>query len=165
MSAAELVRELSVRLGASYRLLHAPAALGSLVAVRGLMADPLISRALDDARGADMAFVGIGTPSQGSSGALLESLNLSAKEERLFHEAQPVGDIALRYFNAAGSPIHGAVDDRIVAVTLEELANIPNVVGVAYGRAKAPSVLGALRGRLIDSLVCDETLARMVLTE
>ena len=32
------------------------------------------------------------------------------------------------------------------------------------GRAKAPGVLGALRGRIIDSLVCDEALARSVLS-
>lgn len=162
VSPAELVRELAVRLGASYRLLHTPAALGSLVAVRGLMSDLLISHALDDARGADMAFVGIGTPDQGSSGALVESLQLSSAEERSFRDAQPVGDIALRYFDAHGSPVRGAVDDRIVAVSLDELRRIPNVVGVAYGTAKTAGVLGALRGRLIDSLVCDESLARAV---
>ena len=38
------------------------------------------------------------------------------------------------------------------------------MVGVASGRAKAPGVLGALRGRIIDSLVCDEALARSVLS-
>ena len=52
-----------------------------------------------------------------------------------------------------------------MAVTLEDLAKIPNVVGVAYGRAKTPGVLGALRGHLVDSLVCDETLARSLLSE
>ena len=39
------------------------------------------------------------------------------------------------------------------------------VVGVAHGRAKAPGVLGAIRAHLIDSLVCDETLARSLLTD
>ena len=165
ISGAELVRELAVRLGASYRLLHAPAALGTSLARQALMAEPSIATALAEATHADMAFVGIGTPSHGSSAAVLASLDLSAEEEKLFWDAQPVGDIAARYFNAAGSPIRGAVADRIVAVTLEDLAKIPNVVGVAYGRAKTPGVLGALRGHLIDSLVCDETLARSLLSE
>ncbi|MCW2741033.1 MAG: hypothetical protein JWR45_1455, partial [Blastococcus sp.] len=35
---------------------------------------------------------------------------------------------------------------------------------VACGRVKAVGVLGALRGRLIDVLVCDESLARAVLS-
>jgi DNA-binding transcriptional regulator LsrR (DeoR family) len=45
------------------------------------------------------------------------------------------------------------------------MMEIPNVIGVASGRAKAPGVLAALRGHLIDSLVCDESLARCVLTD
>lgn len=165
ISGAELVRELAVRLGATYRLLHAPAALGASAAAEALMAEPSIAEALAEARSADMAFVGIGTPTHGSSAAVLGSLGLTRKEEKAFWAAEPVGDIAARYFNAAGAPIHGAVEERIVAVTLEDLVKIPNVVGVAYGRAKTPGVLGALRGRLIDSLVCDETLARSLLSE
>jgi DNA-binding transcriptional regulator LsrR (DeoR family) len=165
ISGAELVRDLAVRLGASYRLLHAPAALGSSAAREALMAEPSISAALGDARQADIAFVGVGTPSHGSSSAMLASLELTAEEEKAFWSAEPVGDVAARYYDAAGRPVHGAVEDRIVAVTLEELARIPNVVGVAHGRAKTRGVLGALRGHLIDSLVCDETLARSLLTE
>jgi DNA-binding transcriptional regulator LsrR (DeoR family) len=56
------------------------------------------------------------------------------------------------------------VDDRVLAISLDDLVAIPNVVGVASGRAKAPGVLGALRGRLVDSLVCDESLARSLLS-
>lgn len=165
ISGAELVRELAVRLGASYRLLHAPAALGSSVARAALMAEPSISSALGDARQADIAFVGVGTPGHGSSAAVLASLGLTPEEEKAFWDAEPVGDVAARYYNASGQPIHGVVEDRIVAVTLEELARIPNVVGVAHGRAKTPGVLGALRGHLVDSLVCDETLARSLISE
>jgi DNA-binding transcriptional regulator LsrR (DeoR family) len=165
ISGQELVRELAVRLGATYRLLHAPAALGSSAAQQALMAEPSIASSLADARHADMAFVGIGTPSHGSSAAVLGSLNLSAEEENAFWDAAPVGDVAARYYDASGRPIHGAVEDRIVAVTLEDLSRIPNVVGVAYGRAKTPGVLGAVRGHLIDSLVCDETLARNLISQ
>jgi DNA-binding transcriptional regulator LsrR (DeoR family) len=165
ISGSELVRELAVRLGASYRLLLAPAALGSSVAVEALMAETSIAQALAEAREADIAFVGIGTSGHGSSASVLASLGLSAKEEKAFWAAEPVGDIAARYFNAAGAPIHGPVEDRMVAVTLEDLSRIPNVVGVAYGRAKTAGVLGALRGHHIDSLICDETLARSLLSE
>jgi DNA-binding transcriptional regulator LsrR (DeoR family) len=165
ISGQELVRELAVRLGASYRLLHAPATLGSSAARNALLAEASIASSLADARHADIAFVGIGTPGHGSSAAVLASLGLSPEEEKAFWDAGPVGDVAARYYNAAGHPIHGPVEDRIVAVTLEDLARIPNVVGVAYGRAKTPGVLGALRGHLIDSLVCDETLARSLVSE
>ncbi|MDP9460552.1 MAG: hypothetical protein M3Q22_09985, partial [Actinomycetota bacterium] len=54
--------------------------------------------------------------------------------------------------------------DRVLAVTLRDLGAIRTVVGLAAGRIKAASVLGALHGRLIDVLVCDEALARAVLS-
>jgi DNA-binding transcriptional regulator LsrR (DeoR family) len=165
ISGQELVRELAVRLNASYRFLHAPATLESAGSRDALLAEPSIAGALAEAGRADMAIVGVGTPSHGSSSAILNSLNLSAAEHKEFWAAAPVGDIAARYYDAAGHPIHGAVDERILGIALESLVSIPHVVGVAHGRAKAPGVLGAIRGHLIDSLVCDETLARSLLSD
>ena len=164
ISGQALVRELAVRLGADYRFLHAPAALESATARDALLAEPSIAESLAQAARADLAFVGIGTPTHGSSEAVLESLGLSAAERAAFWAAGPVGDVAARYYTATGAPLHGAVEDRVLAVSLTDLAAIPNVVGVASGRAKTPGVLGALHGRIIDSLVCDESLARSVLS-
>ena len=129
-------------------------------------ARPLAERNLGDttAEAADIAFLGIGTPTQGSSAAILDSLNLTEDERDDFWAHEPAGDVAARYYNADGAPIRGAVDDRVLGISLEGLLEIPNVVGVASGRAKTPGVLGALRGRIIDSLVCDEALARSVLS-
>jgi DNA-binding transcriptional regulator LsrR (DeoR family) len=165
ISGQELVRELAVRLGAGYRFLHAPAALESNTSRDALLAEPAIADALKEAVRADLAVVGIGTPSHGSSAAILDSLSLTDEERRQFWESRPVGDIAARYYGPTGQPIHGAVEDRILGVTLDDLIAIPHVIGVAHGRAKAPGVLGALRGHLIDSLVCDEALARHLLSE
>ncbi len=163
VSGHELVRELASRLGASYEYLHAPAALTSALARDSLAQEASIAQALTRARRADMAFVGIGSPEHGSSAAVLESFALDDEDAAHLRAAAPVGDIASRYFDAAGAPVLGAVHDRVLALTLEELAAIPVVVGVACGRVKTDAVLGALRGELVDVLVCDETLARSVL--
>lgn len=165
ISGQELVRELASRLGASYRYLHAPAVLGSAEARASLLQEQSISQALEAARSADVAFVGIGTPTHGSSAAVLGSLSLSKGQLKDFWRQQPAGDIAARYFDQFGKSVTGPVQDRILAVTLEDLVNIPTVVGVAQGRTKVPGVLGALRARLIDVLVCDESLARGVLAD
>ncbi len=165
ISGQELVRELAVRLGASYRFLHAPATFESEAARDALLAEPSIAEALAEARSADIAFVGIGTAGHGSSAAILSSLGLKVRQQKEFWDARPVGDVAARYYDERGRPVHGAVEDRILGVTLDDLAAIPNVVGVAYGRAKTPGVLGALNGHHIDSLVCDEALARSLLSE
>ncbi len=163
VSGQELVRELASRLGASYRYLHAPAVLAAPESRQAFLAEQSISQALEAARTADIAFVGIGTPTHGSSSAILDALDLNADQEEAFWSQQPVGDIAARYFDRTGKPISGPVNDRILAVSLADLSDIPTVVGVAQGRTKVPGVLGALSGHLIDVLVCDESLARGVL--
>ncbi len=164
ISGHELVRELAARLGSTYRFLHSPAVFSTSAARDTMLAEPSVASALEAARAAELAFVGIGTPGHGSSAAILASLDLSPEEEKDLWLAEPVGDVAARYFDAHGRPIHGAVEDQVLGISLTELSEIPNVVGVASGRAKSPGVLGALRGNLIDSLVCDESLARSVLS-
>jgi DNA-binding transcriptional regulator LsrR (DeoR family) len=164
ISGQELLRELAARLGsATYRYLHAPATLTSRAARDSLLAETSVHQSIDLASRADIAFVGIGTPSHGSSAAVIDSLQLSTREKERFWALGPVGDVAARYFDAQGRPLEGAVQDRILAVTVQDLQQIPTVVGVAAGRVKAPGVLGAMRGGLINVLVCDDALARAVL--
>ncbi|HEX6756480.1 MAG TPA: sugar-binding domain-containing protein [Mycobacteriales bacterium] len=159
----ELVRELAARLGAAYRYLHAPALLETKAARDALAAERSIAAALDAARRADLALVGIGAVGAGSSAFILDSLRLDPDERATFESRHPVGDVCARYFDLAGRPVHGPVEDRVLAVTLADLRRIPLVVGLASGKEKAPGVLGAVRGRVVDVLVCDAGAARAVL--
>lgn len=161
----ELVRELSTRLGARYRYLHAPAIFESATARDLMIAERSVAEALDTARRADIALVGIGTPSQGSSAALLRAMHLSPQEQAAFAAARPAGDLAARFFDHDGQEILGATHDRILAVTLDDLRAIPTVVGVVAGREKVPGVHAALRGGLLDVLVCDSSVARALLSD
>jgi DNA-binding transcriptional regulator LsrR (DeoR family) len=163
VSGQELVRELAGRLGAGYRPLHAPAALRTPEATRTVVAEGSVATALEAASRARLAFVGVGTPSAGSSAAVLDTLELSEDDQRAFWAAGPVGDLAGRFYDAEGVAVTGPVDDRIVGVSLAGLRGIDHVVGVASGRDKAAAVAGALRGGHLASLVCDETLARELL--
>jgi DNA-binding transcriptional regulator LsrR (DeoR family) len=163
VSGQELVRELATRLGGDYQPLHAPAALASPAATRSVTAEPSVAAALRAAADARVAVVGIGTPDSGSSAAVLRSLGLSDDEARDFWASGPVGDLAGRFYDAAGEAVGGPVDDRIVGVPLAQLRAIDHVIGVAHGRDKALAVGAALRGRHLSSLVCDESLARCLL--
>ena len=160
VSGQELVRRLAGRLGASYRLLHAPATLGSSVAA------PCPARGARDrpdppvARDVDVALVGVGTPDEGSSAAVVAGAALTPHEARDFWARQPVGDLAGRFFDGDGRPVTGPLDDRVMAVGLDDLTRVPLVIGVAAGRAKAAAVLGAFAGGRLDALVCDDSLAR-----
>jgi DNA-binding transcriptional regulator LsrR (DeoR family) len=159
----ELVRELATRLGARYRYLHAPAIFESAAARDLMLAEGSIAEALDAARRADVAVVGIGAVAQGSSAAVLRALALDPAEREAFEAAGPVGDLAARFFDAEGREVHGGVHDRVLALTLDEIRSIPLVVGVAAGREKVDGVAAALRGGLVDVLICDSAVARGVL--
>jgi DNA-binding transcriptional regulator LsrR (DeoR family) len=160
----EVLHELSERMGARYRYLHAPALFGSAEALTLMLREPEIADALAAAKAADIAIVGIGTPGVGSSRALIDALRLSPTERADFDAAGAVGDVCARFYDLSGREVHGAVGKRVLAVTLDDLRAIPVVAGVAAGRKKAPGILGALRGRIIDILICDQEAARSVLS-
>jgi DNA-binding transcriptional regulator LsrR (DeoR family) len=160
----ELVRELATRLGARYRYLHAPALVASDEAVRAFLGERSVATALDAAKTADVAFVGVGTFGDSSSGAIVEAMALSPEERAQLDAFSPAGDICARYYDINGAPIPFApVRDRVIAVDLEDLRRVPMVVGVTSGRVKAPGLLGALRGGHLDVLICDESAARATL--
>jgi DNA-binding transcriptional regulator LsrR (DeoR family) len=164
LTGQELVRELSERMGARHRYLHAPALFGSAEALTVMLHEQAIADALDAAKAADIAVVGIGTPGLGSSRALLDSLGLSRSQRAEFDAAGAVGDVCARFYDLAGQEVRSVVNQRVLAVTLDDLRAIPTVAGVAAGPEKALGILGALRGRIIDVLICDQAAARSVLT-
>jgi DNA-binding transcriptional regulator LsrR (DeoR family) len=159
----ELVRELSERIGARHRYLHAPALFGSAEALTLLLREQAIADALDAAKRADMAMVGIGAAGIGSSGALLDALALSPAERAEFDAAGAVGDVCGRFYDLSGQEVRSVVNQRVLAVTLDDLRAIPTVAGIAAGPEKGLGILGALRGGIIDVLICDQQAARSVL--
>jgi DNA-binding transcriptional regulator LsrR (DeoR family) len=161
----ELVRELAGRLGATYRYLHAPALLRSEAAREALFAEPAISEVLQRALSADIAMVGIGAIGVGSTNVIVEGLGLTPAERKAFMAGRPVGDICGRFFDAQGRQIRGVVHDRVVAVELDDLRQIPAVIGVATGAEKASGVRGAVQGKIIDGLITDTGLALALLGE
>jgi DNA-binding transcriptional regulator LsrR (DeoR family) len=159
----ELVRELSERIGARQRYLHAPALFGSAEALAMMVQEQAIADALNAAKRADVAVVGIGTPGIGSSAALIDALGLSPAQRADFVAGGPVGDVCARFYDLAGDEVRSVVSERVLAVTLDDLRAIPTVAGVAAGEEKAQAILGAVRGRIIDVLICDQEAARSVL--
>jgi DNA-binding transcriptional regulator LsrR (DeoR family) len=151
-------------MGARHRYLHAPALFGSAEALTMMLHEQTIADALSAAKAADIAVVGIGASGVGSSGALLDALGLSPAQRADFDVSGAVGDICARFYDLSGREVSSVVSERVLAVTLDDIRAIPIVAGVAAGREKALGILGALRGRIIDVLICDQEAARSVLS-
>lgn len=163
ISGHDLARRTGDALGAPYHFLHAPAIVGSRAIRDALVADPAIQRVLSLGGRSTIAVVGIGTLEDGSSRLLLEEAGLTRAERARLQRAGIVGDVCARHFDVRGQPGETGLEDRVVGIDLDGLRNIPMVIGVAAGVVKAPAMLGALRGGLLNVLVTDEVAAREVL--
>jgi Putative sugar-binding domain len=97
------------------------------------VAEPTIAEVLTRAQ-TDIAMVGIGAIGTGSSNEILDGLGPSAAERDAFLAAKPVGDTCCRFFDVQGKPIPGVVHDRVLAIELDQLKQIPTVIGVPHGR-------------------------------
>ena len=164
--ATDLARRLAVLLGAELRLIQAPGIVATSAVRRALLEDPQIHRVVDAVADVDVAFVGVGALSTnpllapGAGGGVVPD-GLGGR----LAAAGAVGDVALRFFDAAGAPVPSPLDDRIVGVALAALAALPHVVGVAGGAGKAEAIRAALRAGLLDVLITDADTAAAVLDD
>jgi DNA-binding transcriptional regulator LsrR (DeoR family) len=73
------------------------------------------------------------------------------------------GDVIRHYFNFDGEPLSWSGDDRLIAISAEQLRKIPLVIGVAVSPQKARAIIGAARAKLIKALVTDVSTAQAIL--
>ncbi len=159
--ANEIARRLASRLGGKYYVLNAPALAERANARAMLVRDATVRGILERGRKADVAVVGIG--GMVASSTLVRSGYLKPDHLRRLRASGAVGDICSRFFGKDGAPCQSPLTDRVVGIELNDLRQLPWVVGAAVGTEKAPAILGALRGGYINVLVTDETTARAVL--
>src|SRR5690606_26022853 len=76
---------------------------------------------------------------------------------------QAVGDICARYFTINGEFIKDDYYERVIGVPAESLQKARKVICIASGLEKAQAILGALRTKVIDTFICDEQTAKVVL--
>jgi DNA-binding transcriptional regulator LsrR (DeoR family) len=160
----ELTRRLAHFLGGEALLLPAPGVAGSRQARNSFMRDPPVSRVLESARRADIAFVGIGAPRQDSL-LIREGSIVSWQELEQLKGRGAVGDISLRYFDHRGRALASDLNDRVIGLSLEELRRIAHVVGIAGGAAKREAIRGALEGKLINVLITDHITVQRLLDD
>jgi DNA-binding transcriptional regulator LsrR (DeoR family) len=155
----EIVRKIARSIDGTARALHAPVA-PSAVLLDALREDPETADTLTAWDAAQVALVGIGAPPRllGDYGPL----HVPRTQELL---ERAVGDVATRYFDAAGDPVRYPGDDTLLAVSRKQLQRIPTVIAVAGGEHKVPSIRGAAKAGLLDVLITDNLTARLLVGE
>jgi DNA-binding transcriptional regulator LsrR (DeoR family) len=152
----EITRTAAERSGAIPAFLFAQA-LPSPAMRSSLDEDPAFQHVVGLWGRAKGAILGIGAPTP-TRDALARGIPV---EDAVFDQA--AGDVCLNFYAADGSAIEFPGSDRMVRTSRELLAGIPHAVGVAVGAAKVPSIVGAVRGRLVNELVTDAVTARALL--
>lgn len=160
----ELARNIATLFSGKYFTLNSPVLVKDKQARDTLMNERHIKEVLAMGMQADYYLIGIGSTVP-KHAALVRSGNVSAREiESINRSAGTVGDICARLFDEDGNFQGIDFNERVVGISLQQLRDAKGtVIGVAGGAAKAPAILGAVRGGLIDVLITDDKAAAEVL--
>lgn len=160
--ATELTRRMARLLHGTPVFLPVPGIVGSSEARRVLEADEFVARALALFSTLTIAIVGIGalepSPLLAQSGNVFGAPELDELGAR-----GAVGDVCLRFFDRNGDEMPGALGDRVIGLSLDQLKAVPRSVAVAGGKRKLNAIRGALTGGFVTSLVTDRTTAESLI--
>jgi DNA-binding transcriptional regulator LsrR (DeoR family) len=162
-SAEQHASHLAVRLArlvhGDARFLPVPGIVGSASAAKVLLRDPNVNNTMALFKTVTLALVGIG--SMEPSALVASSGNIFSMEELETVQRQgAVGDICLRFYDANGHALRGSLYDRVIGMTLEDLRRVQRSVAICGGKRKFPAILGAVRGKWINTLVTDQHTAQ-----
>jgi DNA-binding transcriptional regulator LsrR (DeoR family) len=154
VQASRLTAGLARLTGATPVFLSAPGLVASAGTRDALIADPSVASVLAVYRTLTVLLVGIG--SLEPSVLLRQSGNAIAQQDQdELRRAGAVGDVCLRFFDAAGQPVMSSLEGRVIGITADELRAVPRVIGVAGGSSKVGAIRAALLGRWVDVLITD----------
>jgi DNA-binding transcriptional regulator LsrR (DeoR family) len=160
--ATHLTRRLANLVSGTATLLPAPGAVGSADARRVMLKDRYVQEATALFKSVTLALVGIGATEP--SKLLASSGNVFSPHELKSLSAHgAVGDICLRFFDAAGAPVQTPLNDRVISIELAQLKQVRRVVGIAGGKRKTAAIRGALAGGWINMLITDRSTAERLL--
>ena len=141
------------------RFLPAPGVVGSARAAQVLLEDRAVSEAVALFEKVTLALVGVG---------VLEPSALVASSGNTFSKAEledlkqsgAVGDICFCFYDANGREVRGALEGRVIGIDLESLRRVQRSVALCGGKKKFPAILGALRGKWVNTLITDQYTAQ-----
>lgn len=145
------------RLKAESHLADFPALLDNATIRNGIMQSQHFKTIAEYWQQLDIALVGIGSPAI-RHGANWQAFYGNEHSDDLVAR-QVAGDICSRFFDSEGQPVHTTMQEKTLAIELDTLRKARYAIGIAYGEEKHAALLGALRGKHINSLVTDRASA------
>lgn len=148
----EITRRVAERIGGRASYLFAPALPGPDL-YPTLLRDPSIQRVLHLWPLARCVLTGVGAP------PLLRAQAPMFVDPASRDLVEAVGDVCSRFFDRAGRPVVFPGSERMVAVELSALQQIPVVIAVAAGQDKVAPLVAGARAGYFNRLVTDPATA------
>lgn len=142
-------------------VVNAPFICETVETAQSIMRDGSFTEIVDKARESDITLVGIGpTPNTAAS---ISDMRYDIETVKELKNSNVCGDICSNFYDIYGNLTNNSLCDRFVKVSLDELKQHKNVVGIASGDHKVASILGALNGGYLDTLITDRSTMVSVL--
>lgn len=159
VSSAILAADLARRFGSAPHLLFAPMTVRASSVREALLEDPEIKETFSQFSRLTMVLLGIGSLAHGETSRLLYGGLIDAASRKELVARGAVGDVLAYVYDSAGTILNDTAEDRMVAVSPQQLLKVPHRIGVATGKAKAGAIAGALTGGLVNVLITDSEAA------
>jgi len=138
-----------------------PLILRSNVNTKQLKELPDVQEILNKMDDLDMAIVGIDSDPKTSTFLFTEQVGVEFLDELISKGV--VGNICSHFININGDIVNTSLDERIMAITPQQLKRIPQVIGVAGGSDKVRSIIGGAKTGIFNMLITDEITAQEIL--
>ncbi|MGH3447106.1 MAG: sugar-binding transcriptional regulator [Nocardioidaceae bacterium] len=156
----EAVRRVAAISGGDAYPMYAPMVVEDANTAASLCRQPEIAEAFQMMDHLDMAVVSVGP--WGSRRSRVYDI-VSAELQHAGHSAGVCGEISGRLFDVSGSPLPDLLDDRVVAITLDQLKRVPLVAATAWGAESALALRATVTAEWVTAVVVDEDLARALI--
>lgn len=128
---------------------------------RRLREEPSVWELIHSAARADLAMFSPGAPH--SDSVLFRAGYLTNADLSLVRSRGAVADVFSHFIGEDGQPVWDELEDRTIAVGLDELRSLPNSVVVGSGPLKARPLAVSLSGGLARGIITDSETAKQII--
>ena len=159
-SPVELVRDVARRSTGQGYFYYAPMILPDASTASVLRTQPEVARALEKCADVTKAVVGVGAWREGLS-TVADAL--TEPERRQMYDLGVRSELSGIQLDAEGVPVKTELTARLIGIDADQLARVPEVIGIVYEASKADAVRAAVRGGFVTSLVTHPAMARALI--
>lgn len=156
----DLAKQLSAAYGAKCHYIYAPLFVGNEAVKKELVSDRQIKASLSLAERANLILTSVGSIQYRSWKHFI-----TMEDMEVLQRAGAIGHIGGHFYDIYGREVLTPLTRRLIAVSMEGLQRCQNLILAAGLSEKADAILGALNGRLINTLIIDSATAAHILKQ